>query len=177
MGLDMYLTKTKRVKELQVEDYAKANNALPWEAKEYDKEGGLKKLCPEIEGIEQLDEAVHIKGESFKYMTIKEEVGYWRKANHIHNWFVEKCQDGIDECQLTEVTQEQLEDLLETCYQVVNKKENPEKTLPTASGFFFGGTNYDQYYYDDIKNTIRILEETINKTDWDKEIVFYQSSW
>lgn len=177
MGLDMYLTKTKRVKELQVEDYATANNALPWDVKEYDKEGGLKKLCPEIEGIEQLDEAVYLKGESFKYMTIKEEVGYWRKANHIHNWFVEKCQDGIDECQLTEVTQEQLEDLLETCYQVVNKKENPEKALPTASGFFFGGTNYDQYYYDSIKNTIRILEETINKTDWDKEIVFYQSSW
>lgn len=177
MGLDMYLTKTKRVKELQVEDYAAANNALPWSVEEYDKEGGLKKLCPEIEGIEQLDEVVYLKGENFKYMTIKQEVGYWRKANHIHNWFVEKCQDGIDECQLTEVTKEQLEDLLETCYKVINKKENPENALPTASGFFFGGTNYDQYYYDDIKNTIKILEETINKTDWDKEIVFYQSYW
>ena len=26
-------------------------------------------------------------------------VAYWRKANAIHSWFVENCQDGVDECQ------------------------------------------------------------------------------
>lgn len=25
------------------------------------------------------------------------EVAYWRKANHIHNWFVQNIQDGIDD--------------------------------------------------------------------------------
>ena len=178
MGLDMYLTKTKRVKGINAEQYAEINNSLPWEEKDYDKKAGLKKLCPNIEGVEQLDEVVMAKGSSIQYLTIKEEIGYWRKSNQIHNWFVEKCQDNIDECQLTEISKEQLEELLEACYEIVhNKNISPEKILPTASGFFFGGTNYDRYYYDDLKNTIGILEKAITKTNWDKEIVFYQSSW
>ena len=33
-----------------------------------------------------------------------EEVAYWRKFNALHNWFVQNCQDGVDECQYAEVT-------------------------------------------------------------------------
>jgi len=29
---------------------------------------------------------------------IEENVGYWRKANHIHAWFVENVQNGVDDC-------------------------------------------------------------------------------
>ena len=29
---------------------------------------------------------------------IDEEVGYWRKANAIHKWFVDNVQDGNDDC-------------------------------------------------------------------------------
>lgn len=177
MGLDMYLTKTKRVEGLNAEQYAKINNSLPWEEKEYDKEGGLKKLCPNIEGVEQLDEAVKVKGNSFTYLSIIEEIGYWRKVNSVHNWFVENCQEGIDECQLSEVSREDLEDLLENCYKVVHKKSNPKDVLPPSAGFFFGSTDVDQCYMNDIKETISILEQAIAKTDWEKEIVFYQSSW
>jgi hypothetical protein len=177
MGLDMYLTKTKRVEDLTAEQYAEINNSLPWEEKDYDKKSGLKKLNPEIEGVEQLDESVSLKGNSCKYLTIKEELGYWRKVNSVHNWFVNNCQDGIDECQLAEVSREDLEELLETCYKVVHKTSTPEDALPPSSGFFFGSTSTDGYYMDDIKKTISILERAIVKTDWEKEIVFYQSSW
>ena len=182
MGLDMYLTKTKRVKEFSTEDYAKVNNALPWEPEEYNWDKGLAELCPDLKskGVEQLNDAVYIKGEksSFQYITLKKEIGYWRKANQIHNWFVNECQDGVDECQLTEVHKEDLEELLEKCYSVAHKKANPEETLPTVGGFFFGNTDMDcPYYMEDIKSTIAILEKAIATTDWDKEIVFYQSSW
>ena len=117
------------------------------------------------------------KGENLASCEVSFECGYWRKSNQIHNWFVEKCQDGIDECQLTEVSKEDLEDLLESCYKIVHKKVNAEEVLPPSSGFFFGSTNIDKYYMDDIKETISILEQAIAKTDWDKEVVFYQSSW
>ena len=177
MGLDMYLTKTKRVEGLITQQYAEINNSLPWEENDYDKKSGLKKLCPNIEGVEQLDEAVKVRGNSFTYLSIEEELGYWRKVNSVHNWFVEKCQDGIDECQLTEVSREDLEELLEICYKVVHKTSAPKDVLPPSSGFFFGSSNIDSYYMDDIKKTVSILERAIVKTDWDKEIVFYQSSW
>ena len=28
-------------------------------------------------------------------VTVKFEVGYWRKANHIHRWFVENIQEAV----------------------------------------------------------------------------------
>lgn len=178
MGLDMYLKKTKKVDNLSVDDYTKIMDKLPWDKKDYNSSAGLKGICPDIEGVEELNDIVHETGSnSFRYLSLTKEIGYWRKANAVHNWFVENCQDGIDECQLSEVSKEDLEDLLEKCYNVVHKKSNPEEILPPTAGFFFGSTEVDQYYMDDIKSTISILEKAIATTDWDKEIVFYRASW
>ena len=46
--------------------------------------------------------------------------------------------------------------------------------LPTTEGFFFGSTDYDQYYYQDLVNTKNILEEALEEDEGDYE---YQSSW
>ena len=56
--------------------------------------------------------------------------------------------------------------------------ENPEvaiELLPVTDGFFFGGTDYDQYYMEDIELTIDILEEALK----DKALneFYYHSSW
>jgi len=48
---------------------------------------------------------------------ISESVGYWRKANQIHNWFVQNVQDGTDDCKDYYVSEENFKALLE----VVNK--------------------------------------------------------
>ena len=45
-------------------------------------------------------------------------VAYWRKANHIHQWFVDHVQGGVDECQEAYVTREQLTELRDLCAQV-----------------------------------------------------------
>ncbi len=44
-------------------------------------------------------------------VTLK-EIGYWRKANQIHHWFVETVQAGNDDCGLYAVSREQLGALL-----------------------------------------------------------------
>jgi len=116
-----------------------------------------------------------------------QEVGYWRKANHIHAWFVNKCQDGIDECQETVIPKEKLEELLDTCKKVADptgaslpmaiRESIAESLLPTQEGFFFGGTDYDEGYFHDIKDTIEIIERVLGETDFDVEEVIYQSSW
>lgn len=51
------------------------------------------------------------------------------------------------------------------------------KVLPTASGFFFGSTNYDEYYLQDLRDTVKIIDRVINDpalNGWD---ISYQSSW
>ena len=33
-----------------------------------------------------------------------------------------------------------------------------EELLPTQDGFFFGGTDYDQYYYEDLEHTVEAID-------------------
>lgn len=106
---------------------------------------------------------------------VKCDIGYWRKANHIHAWFVKNCQGGVDECQETEVNKDQLALLLDTCREVLADRSKAQELLPTQGGFFFGGTDYDQYYFDDVGNTIAILEKALTMgPEWS---ITYQSSW
>lgn len=130
---------------------------------------------------------------------------YWRKANAIHNWFVEHVQDGIDECQTTEVDEESLQQLVDVCSDVLGELnqyfeeahsndewnvvevpadvvERVEEMLTPRSGFFFGSTDIDLRYYRQVKYTHDRLTELLR---WlRKELegkrywdVTYRSSW
>lgn len=52
-----------------------------------------------------------------------------------------------------------------------------EELLPSCDGFFFGGTNYDQWYVDDITDTIEIIERVLATTDFETQAIYYVSSW
>ena len=103
------------------------------------------------------------------------EIGYWRKANQIHNWFVENIQGGIDDCGDYPVTISQLDELKTLCQEVLDDKEKAEELLPTRAGFFFGSIEYDDYYFDELIDTIRIIDNIKN----DSEIteISYVASW
>lgn len=194
MGLDMYLSK---------KTYVQNWDHTPEEKKT--------KVSVELNG------KPHPGINLDKVTYIQEEVGYWRKANHIHQWFVDNCQKGEDDCREAWVDPEQLNELLTICIQirdecplvkgkvengytfgedgekiynmidgeVMTNQELAEELLPTQSGFFFGGTGYDQWYMQDILDTIKMLEAELNKYDeLDKMGLglglpeyYYRSSW
>lgn len=135
------------------------------------------------------------------------ELGYWRKANAIHAWFITHVGNGVDDYEPFPVSREQLRTLRDTCIAVRNSTKlvpgrvfqgihytpgKPAETLrapglvledpsvaleklPTASGFFFGCTEYDERYMTHITNTIKILDRTLNLPDHIQ--VFYTASW
>lgn len=108
-------------------------------------------------------------------LSITETAIYWRKVNSIHNWFIEKVAKGVDECQPIYVSREQLELLLETVTEAIDTKN--AELLPPASGFFFGSTNVDEWYWNDLKYTKTELKTILRKTE-DEDISFiYQASW
>ena len=113
--------------------------------------------------------------DSSKITSVEEEVAYWRKANQIHAWFVENVQNGVDECQESYVSREQLRALVKACKEVVASPELASHTLPTKGGFFFGSTEYDGWYMEDCQNTIDMLESSLND-GLDGEY-YYQASW
>jgi hypothetical protein len=105
--------------------------------------------------------------------SIEEEVAYWRKFNALHKWFVENVQKGVDDCGDYYVDVDKLKELLAELEKVVKDKSKAAEILPTASGFFFGGTEYDEYYFQDVKDTIKVLKELV-KEEGD---FYYHSSW
>lgn len=138
MGLDMYLNK---------KIYIGAN---------YEHNGVTGSISLKKDGKK-------IKIDLKKVTYITEQVAYWRKANHIHKWFVDNVQEGKDECQNSYVSKEQLQELCDACRLVLNSKgkKNAKKianeNLPPQSGFFFGSTEIDEWYYQDIKETLDAL--------------------
>lgn len=117
------------------------------------------------------------------------EVGYWRKANQIHNWFMQNCasrdeyDNPIDDCRPVEITVDKLEALLDTCKKVLADHSLASSLLPTADGFFFGSTEYDDYYFGEIEQTVEIVEPVLKFAKHKLEIkdyaweVYYQASW
>lgn len=171
MGLDMYLSIRK---EEYVSKYTKSKN-LKLELPKVIKELGPN--LPEVDAV---------------FRTTDYRVGYWRKANEIHNWFLEKCGprddtgEVIDDCRDIHIDTESLEKLLEDCKQVLNDHSLAPTVLPTQSGFFFGSTEYDEYYFEDLQDTIKILEPVIEfmhnveakkATDGIYYSVIYCASW
>ena len=204
MGLDSYLEKVKRVKGITLNEIVELNNYFDWVTRS----NKYKNCTPEeytgrkMENVnldfvkDYITEykhryAIFDKNKEYGWFTLFQQIGYWRKANHIHNWFVENVQNGEDDCGYYEVTKDQLEQLLDICIQVrdasrlvkdeyTKRIQNPtvaQTLLPTCSGFFFGGTEYDEWYLKDIRETIKVLRKVLRTTDFEKEIVVYVSSW
>lgn len=121
----------------------------------------------EIPSIEEIPEG-------FELQTITVEAAYWRKANQIHAWFVDNVQDGEDECRPHGVPREKLQELRDLCQQAFVRKD--ASLLEPRSGFFFGSTEIDDWYWEGLKNTVEMLDNILSKFSdkWDFE---YQSSW
>ena len=195
MGLDSYLKKMPRYKDTTAHEVSVIESYLGW-IKE--KESGskyanctFKERCgielselPDSEVIEfyrPFYKPTYFdwdKNKEYPWYRIFEEVGYWRKANQIHNWFVENIQDGIDDCQYhREVAKEDLEELLYTCYEVLCNPDLAELKFPTQCGFLFGSTDYDEWYIKNVKSTVDIITKILETTDFNKQMIVYISSW
>lgn len=112
-----------------------------------------------------------------KNKTEKIEVAYWRKANQIREWFNSHLENGVENCEYALVSKEDLEQLLEDCQKVLNNHDLAEEILPTSSGFFFGSTEYDEWYFKDLEDTIEQIEKILNETDFDEEQIYYYEWW
>jgi hypothetical protein len=189
MGLDMYLSKRHYVQNWE-------HNGPEKQFKITVKQGGKKYPI--------------IKTDKITYIT--EQVAYWRKANAIHEWFIQNCNEGNDQCIDIWVDRTKLQELYDTCVLVrdsavmVDAKlkngytmdENGKKTysyikgkkikdpsvaqdlLPTQSGFFFGGTDYDEYYMQDILHTIEVLKPELDakyENGMYEPEYYYRPSW
>lgn len=96
--------------------------------------------------------------------SVDTELVYWRKANAIHNFFT-SIKDQHESCESIEVTKDMLGMLLDRCTMVLEDRSRADELLPTTSGFFFGSTDYDEWYFKKLEDTIRDITPILSDGD------------
>ena len=157
MGLDMYLQAKKYI------------NVYDYDASEQQDQLVVSPKWKEIiAAADMTDIAAEETG-----VSVEVNVAYWRKNNAVHKWFVDNLNDGEDDCQEYYVPRGHLQELRNLCKQAINTQD--ASLLPTASGFFFGSTDTDEYYWDKIKDTVKKLDRVLSLPE--NLRFYYQASW
>jgi len=174
----MYLYSSQKIDGWEEKDYVEVSNILAnINVSEYDydpKKLDISKLCnkPNLNQLEIIK-----KGKCVYWFSIFKELGYWRKANHIHQWFVKNIQYGEDDREYYFVSKEKLNELLNISQKILNNFLLSPTLLPTQEGFFFGDTDYDNYYLHNVEKTYEIIKKILEEIDFEKEVIFYSASW
>ena len=170
MGLDIYFYKQNRKKAEAVKEHnekvEKKVAAIRKEINATDDEAKQEKLYEKLRKAKE------------GFIQTQEEIAYFRKVNFLMEFFNYEgnCEDLlINKCQI--------EVLVEACEKVLKAKndenfeEIAEENLPTQSGFFFGSTDYDNYYLEDVEEVKMKFEEILKNTDFDEEDIIMYCWW
>lgn len=100
--------------------------------------------------------------------------GYFRKVNCVYRYFEDRLED--EACL---VTYKDLCDLMNRATRIIQarSKEVAEDLLPTRSGFFFGGTDYDEWYYVQMKEILEQCSKMLLEFTDPKDIMYVCMSW
>jgi len=162
MGLDQYLTAKKY--------------ASKWD---YSNDYKDKAISQEFQDLLPMDTPDITKYGQFAGITVEYPVGYWRKANAIHNFFVQEVGEDVDDCREMFVHRDVLVELRSRCSDVLKADDMEEMAkevgLETVSGFFFGDTEYGDWYKEDLKLTIEICDFVLALPE--EYSLHYQASW
>ena len=96
---------------------------------------------------------------------------YYRKVNFLYAFFAEALTD--EQCV---VTKHDVETIISHCKEVLADHSLAEKLLPTQSGFFFGSTAYDEWYFKDIEFVLEQFTKYLEGWD-DDTIGWVYFSW
>lgn len=167
MGLDIHFRKTKRTEWERFQNDLTAYENLPKD--------------------EQTDN-------NDPYCTFNtEKLGYFRKVNFLMSFF------NYDEnCEYKEITREQLQALRDVCAEISKMKPSHyeitqyicggteevkvysnadqkrcAELLPTQSGCFFGNTDYNQRYFNDVKDVFIWVYGVLSDLADDEVVLMY----
>lgn len=172
MGLDIYIYRAKReglakrqarMKEIENEE----DSIYSLEREEFEK--------PEIQ------EKLKALQKECKDVRPYTEIAYFRKVNLLVSYF-----NYQQNCTYQELSKENVESLVEDCQKVLDLYQQHqgeditdklEDLLPTTSGFFFGRTDYDKWYFKDVEYVLNEFTKILTTTNWRSEIVYLYCWW
>ena len=153
MGLDMYLWKIKRE---EVAYWRKANAIHAWFERKYAEDEGLENCRDYHVGKEDLIELRNLCQNILDKAVVT--VGKVKNGERLNN------KTGEWEAIYEEG-------------EVIDNPEMAQELLPTQDGFFFGSTDYNKWYIEDLKLTVKQIDKILETTDFNKEEIVYSAWW
>jgi len=97
-----------------------------------------------------------------------------RKENHIHA-FVERVTGELKGWDYRRLEKSNFENLILALQTVIADHSMAPTVLPTSSGFFFGSTDYDEWYFSDLERELTAFQGIVD--NWDDTKVYYYWCW
>lgn len=98
---------------------------------------------------------------------------YFRKVNAVYRYFQDRLED-----EAVEITRDDAVDIINKATTVLAERDESVSAdiLPTQGGFFFGSTDYDEYYYDCAREIVDEFSKLL--LNWkNDETCFIIMSW
>lgn len=174
MGLDMYMTAKRYL--IAYGDSKEKNITIS---------NVIESMFPELKNVRSFIDNDQYMDFRLLFNEPCANIGYWRKANAIHHWFVQNVQLGNDDCDEYYVGIDSLNQLRDILINIISlhKKSDPklktyiEQNLPPVDGFFFGSQKIDEYYFDEVERTLKIIDNAIHLSKEYRWEIYYRSSW
>ena len=194
MGLDMYLYAEQYVSGWDYQrERDKYGEATTKELKTFDT---MLKLL----GLE------HSSLPTCNSLIVDVQVGYWRIANVIYNWFVDNVPGGVADGRRRYVARSKIQELADLCDKILEGIDFGEPSvedagfpwalttypnltfsdeardlindkLPPQDGPLFGGSGVDEWYALSIKETAEILHKILDNPKLLTFDFYYRFSW
>lgn len=191
MGLDMYLDKCDRrawgFKDLDIDEVKVNNPALYEVIKPYIHERGKYHRWESFfaeAGYWRKANAIH----RWFVENVQNDVDdcrYYEVSKEQLEALLEICNEVLENCNLVDgrisngytfdANGKKIKQYIEGKY--IEDPSVADELLPTTEGFFFGSTDYDEYYIEYIRHTVDIIKDVLASTDFDREMIVYSSSW
>jgi hypothetical protein len=110
------------------------------------------------------------------YPAPDDEVQLWtgRKENHIQ-CYMEGEVGEVENCAYLPLEREHIERLVERLTKVRDDHSQAGVLLPTQAGFFFGNTDFDEWYFSDVESELKEFTEILEH--WDPSAVYVYWAW
>lgn len=154
MGLDMYLHKAKRE---EVAYWRKANAIHAWFSRLHEKETG-----------EELDNCQYMTVSKEDLIKLRNDCKRVINSSKLVYKKVPVKQYDYDKKEYVNTTK---------MMKMLGDSSVAEELLPTQSGFFFGSTVYDEFYVEDLENTIEQIDNILNDVNFDEYDIQYHAWW
>ena len=115
------------------------------------------KIHPYTNGILDLPD-LKAKLDKEVEMSYEEYNAYFRKVNFLFYYFDRTLGKMYDQYYAF-VEPEDVDDLIDRCERVLKDHNLAHTLLPTQDGFFFGSTDYNDWYFSDVKDCLKQMKK------------------